>query len=75
MYFTDKECLEEGLNPHPLRRYVIGRMPQSRLAQRIGCSVQGLNQFLLGKRNLDPRIIYQLEKVIEELELGVIDND
>jgi len=69
MYLTQNECAEQGHTPHPLRFKLLGRIRQSDLAEQVGCSVAQLNQYLLGKRSLDPVQEYRLQEIANKLDV------
>lgn len=69
MYFTDSECIEEGHQPHPLRKHFLGRVRQVDLARMVGCSYPQLNQAMLGKRKLQPVFEHRLMEVARYLGL------
>lgn len=71
MYISDCECKQEGYQPHPLRKHIVGRVRQVDLARQIGVSTQQLNQYLLGKRGLQPVFEHRLMEVARQMGLEV----
>ena len=70
MYLSTHEAEQEGHTPVPLRDLLIGKIRQTELARQVGCSVAQLNQYLLGKRRLNPVQEYRLQEIANHLLKG-----